>query len=114
MTISEFNQKTYNPTQREIEFGVQKKPRIVCNDGFSMSVQGSSSHYCYPRTLAKDYWEMEIDFPSEVEPLLLNWADESELPTDTVYGYVPVTVIDQVIEAHGGINEELTFNTATV
>ncbi len=82
--------------------------KIHCKDGFSMSVQASHSHYCFPRITIYSkhsfyYSKMEVGFPSEVEELLLPFAENKEKPTETVYPYVPVTIIEQVIQKHGGI-----------
>lgn len=109
MNISDFNYKTYDDSR--IELGHQMKPKIVCNDGFTMSVQGSSGHYCEPRSVEKDYYRMEIGFPSQREESLMPFIDGDDKtdPTDTVYGYVPCDIIDEIILKHGGINEKLTF-----
>lgn len=107
MNISEFNLKTFDEGN-----DYQMKPRIICNDGFSMSVQGSYSAYCSPRRTVDDYYSMEIGFPSESEPTIYEFMDGEvgvTNPTDTVYGYVPCWIIDEIIVKHGGINEELTF-----
>ena len=82
--------------------------KIHCKDGFSMSVQASHSHYCFPRTTMYSknkfyYLEMEVGFPSKEETLLLPFAENKEKPTETVYLYVPVGIIKQVIKKHGGI-----------
>jgi hypothetical protein len=106
MNISEFNFQTFD---RNNDF--QMKPTIVCNDGFTMSVQGSRFHYCEPRETSNYYFSMEIGFPSDVETLLLHKAENSSDPTQTVYGWVECDIIDEVITKHGGINEELTFKT---
>ncbi len=79
-------------------------PRIVCRDGFSMSVQAHSGSYCSPRDGGKGPWDsVELGFPSAREELLMPYVEDSENPTDTVYGYVPIEVVEQVIEKHGGI-----------
>ena len=79
-------------------------PQIECNDGFKMSVQVSHTHYCRPRINdAPLYFSAEIGYPSEVEPLILEYAEDKDAPTATVYGEVPVEVINRVIEKHGGI-----------
>jgi len=109
MDISDFNIKTADRSARALESGYQFKPQIICNDGFKMSVQGSSGHYCSPRELSTDYYEMEVGYPSEIEPLLLPYAENKITPTETVYGWVPCNIIDEVIVKHGGINQELTF-----
>ena len=84
-------------------FGVK---RMYCNDGFSMSVQAHDGAYCDPRVdPAKTdyYFEVEIGYPSEKEHLIMQYAEDVDNPTDTVYGYVPVEVVAEVIEKHGGI-----------
>lgn len=82
--------------------------KIHCKDGFSMSVQASHSHCCFPRTTLYSshsfyYSEMEVGFPSEVEVLLLPFAEDLENPTKTVYPYVPIAIIENVIAKHWGI-----------
>ena len=77
---------------------------VVCADGFTMSVQAHAGAYCIPRmTGAPIYREVEVGFPSEREELLMEWAEEAHKPTDTVYGFVPVGVVTNVIAKHGGM-----------
>ena len=78
---------------------------ILCADGFRMSVQASAGNYCTPRiSNAKRYDAVEVGFPSREEPLLMEYADETNW-TDTVYGYVPVQVVTNIIVKHGGMVE---------
>jgi len=94
-------------------------PHIVCQDGFTMSVQVGYSLYSTPKKVAKRYSAVEIGFPSDHEPLIEEYAefipfgDEDEEPdyTDTVYPYVPVKVVDKVLKKHGGINLIETLKT---
>ena len=87
-------------------------PKIVCSDGFEMSVQVGSSLYSTPKKVAKRYSAVEIGFPSEHEPLIEEYAetfyqDDGEDVTDytdTVYPYVPVRIVDKVLKKHGGID----------
>ena len=85
-------------------------PKIVCSDGFKMSVQVGFSLYSTPKKVAKRYSAVEIGFPSEHEPLIEEYAEcytSEELDidfTNTVYGYVPVKLVDKVLKKHGGIN----------
>ena len=82
------------------------RPRVVCNDGFSISVQASRYHYCSPRADGEiEYAHVELGFPSMVEESILEYAEMPERPTETVYGYVPVSVVDAMLLKHGGINE---------
>jgi hypothetical protein len=79
--------------------------RVVCNDGWSISVQGHWGAYCEPRlTNASEYTSVECGFPSAHEPALDSWSDDPGDPTGTVYGYVPDTVVRAVINKHGGIH----------
>ena len=83
-------------------------PRVECADGFFMSVQVSETHYCSPRINdATEYIRVEIGYPSEREELLMPFAEREEHPTDTVYGYVPVSIVDEVIAKHGGFKSEI-------
>ena len=81
----------------------KRNARVVCRDGFSLSVQASELSYCTPRiTGAPRYTEAEVGFPSEKEPLLMPYIDGDMEPTKNVYGWVPAKVINQVIQKHGG------------
>ena len=80
--------------------------QVVCADGFEMSVQANENAYCEPRlNRQKKYNLVEIGFPSSEEPLLMPWAQSPDDPTGTVYGYVPVDVVTNVIVKHGGMIE---------
>ena len=85
-------------------------PKIVCADGFEMSVQVGCSLYSTPKKVAKRYSAVEIGYPSEHEPLIEEYAEcytfeELDIDfTDTVYPYVPVKVVDKVLKKHGGID----------
>jgi len=81
-----------------------KNKQVVCKDGFKMSVQANDSAYCSPRiNNAERYTSVEIGFPSEKEELIMNFAESADDPTETVYGYVPVTVVNSVLVKHGGM-----------
>jgi hypothetical protein len=84
--------------------GSNRNRQVVCADGFKMSVQAFAGGYCTPRTNNADrYEEVEVGYPSQPEELLMDWAEEPDKPTQTVYGYVPVQVVTNVIAKHGGI-----------
>ena len=93
-------------------------PKIVCADGFEMSVQVGFSLYSTPKKIAKRYSAVEIGFPSEHEPLIEEYAetfykeDGEDVTdyTDTVYPYVPVKIVDKVLKKHGGIDIIETLN----
>ena len=84
--------------------GASRNKRVICADGFSMSVQAHQAAYCSPRMdNAEKYTSVEIGFPSEREPMIMEYCDEPGAPLDTVYGYVPVQTVTNVIAKHGGI-----------
>lgn len=88
---------------RDSEFA--KAAPAKCLDGFSVSIQASYGHYCTPRKTLRDgnYSAWELGYPSEVEPVLLPYAEDPKNPIDTVYGYVPTAVVDEVLKKHGGL-----------
>ena len=78
--------------------------KVVCKDGFTMSVQAGSTQYCHPRqNNAQRYTEVEIGFPNRKEDLLLEFAEDGDRPTETVYAYVPAAVVTLVIAKHQGM-----------
>jgi hypothetical protein len=81
-------------------------PRLICADGFSMSVQASQYHYCSPREDGADWTAVEVGFPSAPEEALSPYAEEPENLTGTVYGYVPLAIVEQVVADHGGLKAE--------
>ena len=114
MKINEFIQKNLkvinhntNPLMMN-HMTSSKLPKIICSDGFEMSVQVGFSLYSTPKKVAKRYSTVEIGFPSEHEQLIEEYAEGSfdEVPdyTDTVYPYVPVKIVDKVLKKHGGID----------
>jgi hypothetical protein len=78
--------------------------KITCADGFSMSVQAGEHSYSHPRVNnAPRYFSVEIGFPSEKETLIIEYAENPENPTGTVYPWVPAVVISLICAKHGGI-----------
>jgi hypothetical protein len=102
MNLQEFIKVTFKE-----QHGLCFRPRIVCNDGFSMSVQGSSGHYCTPRVTQDEYSELEIGYPSDFERSINSYAEQRDT-INTVFAYVPCYIIQQIIDKHGGINVDLS------
>jgi hypothetical protein len=81
-----------------------RNKRVVCADGFRMSVQAFDGAYCTPRKdNAPVYTHVEVGYPNREEPLLIFYAESPETPTNTVYPYVPVETVFLVISKHGGM-----------
>ena len=98
MKVSEFLKET-----SVVKNDMIIRPWIVCADGFTMSVQASKFHYCTPRENVDTFSKVEIGYPSMPEERLRQYAeDESDL-TDTVFGWVPIEIVESIVEQHGGI-----------
>jgi len=84
---------------------MKRNERVVCADGFNISVQAFDGAYCTPRENdAERYTEVELGYPSEREELIMDWIEMPDGgPTDSVYPYVPVSVVTNVIAKHGGV-----------
>ena len=78
---------------------------VVCKDGFTFSCQANEGAYCSPRQEnMPHYTEVEVGYPSRVEPLLAEYAEDQHNLRDTVYPYVPARLIYVIIAKHGGIS----------
>lgn len=78
--------------------------KLELNDGTTMSVQANSFCYCTPRVdSATEYTAVEIGFPNQRVELLMPYAEDKNNPTDTVYGWVPTSILAQIINNAGGV-----------
>ena len=84
-------------------YGPWLMPPLVCRDGFNVSVQASATHYCQPRADSGPYTHVEVGYPSAPSDLLAGYAEDETAPTDTVYGYVPLAVVEALLASHGGV-----------
>jgi hypothetical protein len=55
--------------------GFYPAPRIVCKNGFNLSVQASRSHYCSPKSDTGSYTHVEVGYPSFEVPELGPYSD---------------------------------------
>lgn len=101
--VKDYLSNTYTP--RMSIFGTALRPMAVCADGFKMSIQASDLHYCMPREILRngDYSNVEIGNLSEEVNEFLPFAEDETKPLYTVYGFVPVEIVNTVIAKHGGI-----------
>jgi len=75
-------------------------PRIECVDGFSISVQGSEYSYCSPRENIGPWYQVECGYPSAIPTEIMDYVEDSDNPTGTVYGYVPIELVELLIANH--------------
>ena len=110
-----FRRSNSTPTIDELRENYSKYffiiPKIYCNDGFKVSIQVHNGAYCSSengyREFGLDWREVEWGYPSE--PL----TDEKYNPEDeagtSVGGYVPIEIMEELIEQHGGIDLKTTL-----
>lgn len=85
-------------------------PRVYCMNGDSLSVQASSMVYCTPRSNHGPWYQVEVGYPSRAFEKLKDYAEDWDAgPTDTVYGYVPIEIVEDIIAECGGICVETTI-----
>jgi len=116
MTVVEWLQATEKRTKRV-------RPRAWCPDGFNVSIQFGDGWYCNmwadtrwgkhfektgditPWVYTEDEYEtVELGYPSEKIEEWMKYCEDEKNPLDTVYGYVPIETVQEVIKKHGGID----------
>ena len=98
-------EKTYNSKYFHL-------PRVYCKDGFSISIQTCKSSYSGSengiRKFGIDWKLVEWGFPSQRIDAEKYMCDGSETTT-SVGRYVPVELMEELIEEHGGIDLQTTL-----
>lgn len=90
------------------------RPGIICADGTALSVQASIHHYCTPKDNGKYYSEVEVGFPTAKPPDSWRWYSEDwNSPTKTIYPYIPVELVQEYIDLHGGIKDLARFSSSS-
>lgn len=82
--------------------------RIKCADGFSVSVQAGRTLYCTPREDGARWTSVEVGFPTDRLPA--SFAEYADNPSDplndlnlnSVWGYVPIEMVVDLLNSHGG------------
>lgn len=97
MTVKEYLINTVPETADEDAIVVRDV--AVCMDGFCLSIQASRAHYCVPRKTIKsgEYSFVEIGRLSEYQKKIETYRSGS------VYAYVPIEDVEELIKEHGGI-----------
>lgn len=78
---------------------------LRCADGFTLSVIAGAGAYATPRDGLGPYVAVEVGFPSGRPEPWSEWegyAESPDDPTDTVYGFVPVEMVEALLALHGG------------
>lgn len=90
---------------------------LRCVDGFTVSVVAGHGCYCRPshggfdagtyvdKDFRGPYTAVEVGFPSARPEPWDKWSERAadpDKPTDTVYAYVPVGLVRDLVASHGG------------
>lgn len=82
-------------------------PKLVCEDGFTMSVQAGSSCYSTPRTDGeREYsaYEVWLCYEPLLQDYINTYADDDGTVHSDPCGWVPTHVILDIVNKHGGLN----------
>ena len=109
MTEDQFQEYMHSLQDEPVEVNGRKfyepRPKVVCADGFEVSIQANRFAYCRPREDGlRRYSQWELGFPTD-KPTdeVMEHVEEEDDPTNTVYGHVPTEKIIRLLSEHGGI-----------
>jgi hypothetical protein len=78
------------------------RARFELDNGMSVSIQASEGHYSAPRISgldATEYTQFELGYPDFCPPdYILEYAEDKDDTTETVYPYVPYELIQKMLE----------------
>ena len=108
--------KTVDKIQKLLETNIEDREgfqlkhhakRVCCVGGLSLSIQASEYHYCSPRVNKPTggYDCVEVGFPTRKLQKLKQYAEQPMRMTKSVFGYVPIKELAEVIDDFGGIKE---------
>ncbi len=80
-------------------------PRIICNNGVTLSVQAGWGLYCSPRDNFGPYTHVEVGYLEKTEHPS-EWQEYRDGPEGEVYAYVPIQLVVDFIKYNGGISQK--------
>lgn len=116
MTAAEFLKKTMPKDDLpDVAKMLYVRPRAYCADGFSVSIQASNAAYCTPRRWDADKWEdVELGFPSTKDEPMMPYCENDGNPLGTIYPFMPMFIVEEVVKKHGGITGYVTTNDSKI
>lgn len=79
---------------------LERRPALRLGDKLVLSIQASEMHYAIPRSNTGPYSHVEVGvMEGGVPKLLKRYAH----PGQSVVGFVPVSVVNYLIQKHGGV-----------
>lgn len=89
---------------------------LKCKDGFTVSMAANEHAYCNPRVnndtfkLGEGYSQVELGYPSKPDILIQDYIEgliANDGPTQSIYPYVPILLVKELIMKHGGLVDKL-------
>lgn len=110
------NNKGYSRTQMSNEVIYEREiffiPRVWCKDGFHISIQVNSCSYCASEKGIRHYgndWKLvEWGYPSMPIDGKKYHAEEPDNTMESVGSYVEVSLLQELMDEHGGIDMDAT------
>ena len=88
-------------------------PRVIAKDGFNVSLQIHDGNYCSSEKgwgkLGHTWDSVEFGFPSQPDEEFKKYAEDSDDICNS-FGNIPVNVLEEIFEKHGGIDWEKTIS----
>jgi len=78
------------------------RPAVELGDGTILSIQGHKLSYSVPRQPSTAYESVEVAIKGGHFDEIAAYAEDFDNP-ESVFGFVPVNVLDDAVAAHGGI-----------
>ena len=104
LTESDLNRIVRRVVQEQFNEPMKKMyKRLHFNNGGSVSVQASDTHYCEPRDNKGPYSKVEVGYPTKGTKLPQILMSFQETPDEMVFPYVPANVVEVMVEMNGGI-----------
>lgn len=87
--------------------GIKKMTSAIhCKSGLGFSVQANSFAYCSPRENMGPYDKVEVGYPTKMVEEFMPYIErdpDNDDPLDSVYPFVPVEVVEKVVNKNGGL-----------
>lgn len=81
---------------------LDRRPQLTLGSGLVISIQASGYHYCSPKDPYGPYVSVEVMIIHGKTPQ--SWLDQHGYEAeDSIYGWLPVDLLNQTIEDLGGI-----------
>jgi hypothetical protein len=78
--------------------------QIRCRDGFHFSVGASTYHRCLPQNHKGPWSHVEVWGCSDLVYRLLDYSIPACTPGNLTFGKVPIEVMEEIIDLHGGVD----------